>query len=239
VPRVRPVADYRLNEEVLQPRPTFAAAPGGALSVPYVRWHPPPPGMYDDRPPEYDADEADEAWLAKANAAAAGADDGRGDEEEEDEEQQQQRQPPKRGGGGRGASGAAGKRAAAGGGGGAAGSGGLMAAARGLYRSFSNRFRSSGGGGSSDAADQEQPGEPGAGGAGSGRLGLGEFERAVEKLELLHFAAVSKWWSDMNDGAARGTGVRRAAREGDRARAECLSHATGQRLSQRCDGALC
>ncbi|KAI8470289.1 MAG: hypothetical protein J3K34DRAFT_510696 [Monoraphidium minutum] len=175
VPHVRLVPDYHRLAGALQPKPTFAATPGGALAVPYVRWHPPLPGMYDDKPPEYDVDEADEAWLHKANADAAGGGGGAG-------------------GGGRGG----------GGRGGAAGRGGIMAAARGLYKTFSDRFRSSSGGGFVPESAAHRGSDTDSGGSGgaasSGALSVTEFERAIEKLELLHFAAVTKWWNDLNDG---------------------------------------
>ena len=178
MPRVRAVADYHRNVEALQPRATFASTPGGALAMPYVRWHPPLPGMYDDKPPEYDVDDADEAWIEKANAAAT-AEAG--------------------GGNGRGGAGAGGGRS------------GIMAAARGLYATVANRFRSSGGSGSQDASAAAALREvDGDGGSEEGALGLAveQFERAIEKLELLHFSAVGKWWSDLNDGECqlRGAG---------------------------------
>jgi hypothetical protein len=159
IPRVRAVPDYHQNIEVIAPHPTFASVPGGALAQPYVRWHPPLPGMYDDnQPPEYDLDEADEAWLEKANAAA-----------------------------GAGAGGAGGGR-------------GIMAAARGLYATVANRFLSSGG---SEAPTPRASEADGNGVPPSLELGVTEFERAIEKLELLHFAAVNKWWNDVNDGGSR------------------------------------
>jgi hypothetical protein len=160
---VRVVHDYHVNTDVLKPVPTFVSVAGGSLAAPYVRWHPPLPGMYDDnQQPEYDVDEADDAWLAKANAEAEGGGAGGG-------------------GGGRG----------------------LMAAARGLYATVASRFRSA-----SDAGVSDAGGGPGAGGSGAGGssnctgggLSVVDFERAIDKLELLHFAAVSKWWTDVNDG---------------------------------------
>lgn len=166
---MRAVADYRRNVEALQPKPTFASTPGGALAMPYVRWHPPLPGMYDDKPPEYDVDDADEAWIAKANAAAAAE-----------------------------AGGTGGKGAAAGG-------RGIMAAARGLYATVASRFRSSSGGSAMEAAaaaarDADTDGGSASDGAGPVGVSVEQFERAIEKLELLHFAALGKWWSDLNDG---------------------------------------
>ena len=173
VPRVREIRDYSANVAALQARghpPTFAAEPGGALAVPYVRWHPPLPGLAafadDGRPAEYDVDEADEAWIERANAGALG-----------------------------GAGGAGGLDGA--------GRGGLMAAARGLAAAVANRFRSSAGGSELPTPRVSEAG----GGApadsdAAGVLTVDAFERAVERLELLHFGAVGKWWSDVNDGAA-------------------------------------
>jgi hypothetical protein len=177
VPRVRFTADYRRNHDVLKPVPTFTSIPGGSLAAPYLRWHPPLPGMYDDsQPPEYDVDETDEVWLEKANTVAAAGEGGGGDTA----------------GAGRG---------------GGAGRSGLMAAARGLVATLSNSFRARGGsdaGGTPRASDAGGSGAGGTAGAaaaaGGGPLGILEFERAIEKLELLHFAAVGKWWSDLNDG---------------------------------------
>lgn len=159
VPRVRQVPDYQLNQAALVPRPTFTSVAGGGLAQPYVRWHPPLPGMYEEgTAPEYDVDEADEAWLARA---AAGEDRGPG----------------------------------------RTSSGGIMAAARGLYASVASRFRSSTGG--EGLRDDEDDAGGSAGSGGMSGLGVVEFERAIDKLELSHFAAVTKWWNDLNDGERR------------------------------------
>lgn len=180
MPRVRAVADYHRNVEALQAMPTFTRAPGGSLAAPYLRWHPPLPGMYDDSSqPEYDVDEADEAWLDKANAAAAA--------NVEAGTKQGER-------GGAGATGAKGK-------------GGIIAAARGLYATVASRFRSSNGGCEAQTPRASDAGNGGSGGGGSGGLRVVDFERAIDKLELLHFAAVGMWWSDLNDGEHTVLGV--------------------------------
>jgi hypothetical protein len=138
--------------------------------------------MYDDRPPEYDVDDADEAWLAKANTAAAAEAGAAGGSVG--------------GGGARGSSG----RGGGGGSGGAGHNGGIIAAARGLYATVASRFRTGSGNLGTESPTARESLADGGAGSGPPALGVVEFERAIEKLELLHFTAVGKWWSDLNDG---------------------------------------
>lgn len=177
VPGVRDVPDYDLNRAalVVQAPSAAAAARSDPALAPYVRYAPPLPGAADEAlGGEYDLDEEDEAFLArlyrgalspgpsgfkgakggKAAAGSKGSRDGQGGAGDG-----KQRSGSSGGGGGSSGGGANGD------------AGGLMAAAVGLYRSLSNRFKSSSGGGSAPAPEQPAVRRRGAAvtGVGGGR----------------------------------------------------------------------